>query len=92
MAIHNRYVILFGGLDKQMEYRDNIFVYCIKNKTLVRSKQKCPTKSFFTAITVGDRSKDKDAVYGYVRNTWEICEIEDQIISMQPYSKKHRNI
>ncbi|MCP4990088.1 MAG: hypothetical protein GY928_29805, partial [Colwellia sp.] len=78
MAMNNKYVLIFGGYDNDGNgWSDNIFIFCIKNKTIKKSNIKCPSKGIFSGVTVGDKEKDKKAVFGYVRKEWKLCEISD---------------
>ncbi|MCP4985337.1 MAG: hypothetical protein GY928_04475, partial [Colwellia sp.] len=64
MAVRNKYVITFGGLDIRDKY-DDIYVYSIKQETLKKSNIKCPRKSCdWAAITVSDDEKDEKTVFG----------------------------
>eukprot|EP01084_Bolivina_argentea_P227927 385035_1 len=76
LAIRNQYVLIFGGAG-YYKYYDEIYVYCIKNKTLKKSKQRCPRATVYVATTVNDTIKDQKIVFGFVRNEWNICNINN---------------
>ncbi len=77
-AMNNKYVLIFGGYDNDENgWSDDIFIFCIKDKTIKKSNIKCPSKGTFSGVTVSDKEKDKKAVFGYVRKEWKLCEISD---------------
>eukprot|EP01084_Bolivina_argentea_P289891 497868_1 len=80
MAINNTYVLLFGGHEWSHDYKgccDDIYMYSIKKKTIQKSNIKCPSKSSYSCITVNDNIKDEKLVFGYVRDQWKMCSIDD---------------
>eukprot|EP01084_Bolivina_argentea_P093449 168062_1 len=67
MAMHNKYVLLFGGIDDNSQYSDNIYIYSLKRKTLTKSKLKV---NLYPYVTINDKMKDEKVVFGYIRNQW----------------------
>ncbi len=80
-GINNKYVLLFGGYDDTDHYCDDIYIYSLKNKTIKKSKIKCPSKSQFSCLTVNDNIKDEKIVFGYVRKEWVICNVSNYFLS-----------
>ncbi len=66
-AIHNKYVLIFGGYGVRMNF-DDIYIYSIDRQTIKTSKIKCPSKGRFTGIISNDKMKDEKCVFGFVRN------------------------
>eukprot|EP01083_Nonionella_stella_P263936 895955_1 len=75
LAVGGQYVLIFGGSHPYIH--DNIYVYSIKNNTLKISDVKCPAESQFTGIIVNDAMKDEKLVFGYIRQNWTKCRINN---------------
>eukprot|EP01084_Bolivina_argentea_P035969 66577_1 len=69
---------IFGGMSGIGNTSDSIYVYSMKHKTVKLSEMKCPSKSVFKCVTVNDNNKDEKLIYGYLRNQWIICDINEQ--------------
>eukprot|EP01084_Bolivina_argentea_P287380 493125_1 len=81
MAIRKKYVLIFGGENgfDDDTVSDNIYIYSMKTKNVTTSKIRCSSKHLFEAITVYDDVEDKKIVFGYVRNQWKMCNINDHL-------------
>lgn len=74
--LNEEYVALFGGGD-DVEVDDDIFIFSVQNKTFEQSKIKCPLAANFRAFAFNDRKKDKIITFGYMRDVWKQCKIND---------------
>lgn len=86
-VINDQYVVLFGGYDDSLPYNEelvsnDIWIYCVRNRTFTRSMIQCPKKTGNTtyhAVAMHDRKADKMCVSGFARDTWRVSKISKQL-------------
>ena len=79
-TLNQDYLLFIGGTtDIEFKIHDNIFVYHIKNKKLMKSDIKIPYKGCpVGAITTND-DRDELLTFGFVRNCYKIFSLSDNV-------------
>eukprot|EP01084_Bolivina_argentea_P274874 468642_1 len=83
-AMNGNYVLLFGSgtpidcFSKRELYFKDIYVYSVKNQTILQSQISFPNRTF-DGITI---IKDEQLVYGYVRNEWTRCNLPNDLLKI----------
>ena len=86
-AVNDQYVLIFGGKKPGTGFfnayasaqTDDILIYSVRHQFFRKSSTKCPTKFKCQAIAVNDKMRDETCVFGFVRDTWQLKEIDDAI-------------
>ena len=79
--LNGRCVALFGGFNGHaLMWMDDIWIYSIDKKLFRRSNIKCPNEvAEYQAITIKDKLKNELAVFGFVRNEWNVLQINERL-------------
>ena len=79
VALHGRYVLFFGGFNEHYSSIDDIFVYSVRDQLFTESRMKCPEKGLYDAVSICDRDRDKCITFGFVRDCWSKCGINNHL-------------
>ena len=77
-VLNDRYVLLFGGTD-EFKLSDDIWIYCVQDQSFRKSLTKCPKEGTYDAESICDRNKDKCVTFGFVRDCWSKCKMNDSL-------------
>jgi len=82
VILNKEYVALFGG-GNDVDAYDDIFIFSVQDKTFKKSKIKCPFACNFRAFAFNDRKKDELTTFGYMRDKWKQCEMNNHYFPPQ---------
>ena len=80
--LNGQYILIFGG-NSQPTSHDDIYIYSVDDKTFKKSDIKCPEKEGYYAISVCDKKKDMLSTFGFVREQWKRCDIDNHLFPPQ---------
>ena len=79
-VLNGKYVLLLGGSnDSAWEASDDIWIYRVEDRVFTKSEIKCPDKDEYDAVSICDRNKDKCLTFGFLRDCWSRCGINDHL-------------
>lgn len=78
-VMNERYVVLFGGVDRYNFACDDIWIYSVDEHKFTKSKVKCPKKACYQAFRINDDKSHEMTVCGFVRNEWKLTGIADHL-------------
>ena len=88
--LDEKYVVLLGGYiayitdTEQYGGSDDIWIYSVYDGTFRKSNTKCPLKATFRyAFTINNRKRDEIITFGYVRDKWRECNINNHLFPPQ---------
>ena len=76
--LYDQYLVILGGRSDDGKH-DDIWLYSVRDMTFKKSNIKCPKKSAYRAFTINDRKRDEMTTFGYVRDRWKQCEIDNHL-------------
>ena len=75
--LNGEYIVLLGGYGGR--YRDEIFIYSVKDEKFKKCRIKCPKKAQYHAFTMNDTKLSNLSVFGFVTYEWKNCKIPDHL-------------
>ena len=78
-VLNNQYVLFLGGETTYCKSLDSIIIYSIDTQSFRTSMMTCPHRSTFRALSLTNRNQDKIITFGFVRQSWNSCNISDTL-------------
>ena len=79
--LNGQFILLLGGINNftTMDIEDSIYIYSVNDKTFRESNVKLPEEASFKGFAIKDVIKDRLATFGWIRDQWSECGIDNHL-------------